>query len=299
MVKNPRTNIADRFELSEQCFWFTRGLTPADLGLAYDRDGEVAEHMPHLRAGTRCVRGNYRAENEDKCYADAAQGLFLVSDGMGGHEGGAEASRIVVEVIPKHLSSVLANTELDLDQLQPALLDAVAATREKMVAYAAEHPRCDRMGATIAVAVVRDHVAYVARVGDCRVYLVRGESVHRLTSDQTFAQELSNAGAITEEELKTSRFRHIVTNSLGVRPLQHEPKLTRIPLEPTDRLILLTDGATESLDDKAVLAAGKHGCPEEAADTLVLEALRHGSHDNISCVVVKVVPESVYWHEEV
>ena len=297
MLRNSFSDSSGLLALAAQRRWVGRNFNQRTKE---PNDGNVPETTPHappLRAGTRCVRGNYRTTNEDKCFADVVHGLFLVSDGMGGYEGGAEASRIVLQVLPNRLRTLLESPDFTPAQLQSTLLDALNVARKEMAAHAAANPGCYHMGATMALAVVHDRAAYVARVGDCRVYLARGDKVVRLTSDETFAQELNNVGVLTEEELRKSEFRHIVTNSLSIQPLKYEPQLKAVPLQPADRLILLTDGATDSLDDDSICAAAKCGCPDEAADTLVLEALRQGSRDNVSCVVVKVVPECVHWHQ--
>lgn len=251
-------------------------------------------HQAHLRVGSRCARGSYRKQNEDKCYADTVDGIFLVADGMGGHYGGADASRLVLETVPAAIRAE-TNSALRPTGLQMAVGRAIEAAQQAMVSFATEHPLFNRMGATLAVVKIEGHTAYFSRVGDCRVYLQRGDEIRQLTSDQTYVQAMVDAGALTPAEARTSCFRNIVTNSVCVRGIQEAPCVESIELRDGDRLLLATDGLTSVLDNDTIAKILAGPSPQEAADQLVLEALRRDSHDNVTCVVLKVVPEQVHF----
>lgn len=243
-----------------------------------------------LRAGSRCARGGYRACNQDKCYADVRRGVFLVADGMGGYAGGGEASGLVVETIPPILAAALRSGGARLSRIESAVERSIELARRRMLHFAQQHAGCGRMGATLGLVAAVNRTAYVARVGDCRVYLARDGLLHRLTSDQTYAQTLVDAGVVTPEEARNSTYRHIVTNSVSTRPLQATPRVLAVPLRRADRMLLATDGLTSALDDESISQAIWEGSPQQSADQLVLQALRRDCRDNVACVVVKVLP---------
>ena len=170
----------------------------ADMDATPDTTPPIARIR--LRVGSQSVTGNYRAENEDRCYGDADQGIFLVVDGMGGHLGGARAAETIVKVIPTHLKSRISSTHVDQPTMQQAVEEAVELARDDMIRYAAQHADYFKMGATMALAVVVDEVLYFTHVGDCRVYHLRQGELYRMTSDQTLVQALVDAGVLTEEE---------------------------------------------------------------------------------------------------
>lgn len=250
---------------------------------------QSTDHIP-LRAGARCVKGGYRTANEDKCLSDTWHGVFLVADGMGGHFGGAEASRILLETLPDLVQAAIPEGS-DAERLETLMQRALAETSARMVAYAAEHPRCRDMGATMALVIVRGDVAYATHVGDCRVYHARGESLRLLTSDQTFAQELVEAGVLSPAEAEQNPHRHRVTNWVGAIQAGGRPSFQAVQLQPEDRLLLATDGLAVLGADTVghILRAGD---PQDAADALIIEALRNDTRDNVTCVVVKALHAS-------
>jgi protein phosphatase len=212
-----------------------------------------------------------------------------VADGIGGYHGGAEASSVIVQTVPLVLQTAKEASRHDPPSMQMAIERSLEASHRRMVRFANRHPNYDRMGATTALAVVAGDTAYFTSVGDCRVYLARDNQLHRLTTDQTYVQAMLDAGVLSAAEARTSGFRNIVTNSVSVKGLQERPNVEAIPLQLGDRLLLVTDGLTNALDDEAIESMVFDGSPQETADELVLEALRQDSHDNIACVVVKVV----------
>ncbi len=256
----------------------------------------LQEKLPEplrLRAGSRCVRGGYRANNEDKCYADVTQGIFLVADGMGGRQGGAEASRYVVKAVPRVLQAATRRGKLDDRSAKSVVERALQAARRGMNRLARRCPDCRQMGATMASIIINGDTAHVANVGDCRAYLIRGSRIRRLTRDQTFVQTLVDAGVLTAREAQQSSYRHVVLNAVSTKDLE-PPFMQTVELQAGDRLLLATDGLTGVLDDELIAQRVADGSPQEAADALVLEALRRDSHDNVSCVVIKVLPDRVH-----
>ena len=171
------------------------------------------------------------------------------------------------------------------------MTDAVEAARREMIEIADTNPDFARMAATMAFAVNIDRMLYVTHVGDCRAYLLHRGRLRRLTSDQTFVQAAINAGVLTEETARSHAWRHVVTNTVGVKPLDERIEVSEIRLCPGDRLLLCSDGLTDVVADDELqqLLAFQKGSPQAAANALIDLALEHDSHDNVTCVVFDVV----------
>ncbi|QIK71039.1 serine/threonine-protein phosphatase [Propioniciclava coleopterorum] len=230
--------------------------------------------------GARTDVGRVRQGNEDAHLA--VDGLWLVSDGMGGHAAGEVASRIVVETF-----APLARRR---DLRAADLVAAVHAANEAIKSYGAEHPRARGLGATV-TGVARVTLAGAPRwailnVGDSRVYRLVGDTLGRATIDHSETEELVLEGVISPEEARTHHARNIVTRSLGQRdPLQ--PDLWLLPPAASERFVVCSDGLNSEVGDgdiRAILLAEPD--PQRAADALVEAALAAGGRDNVSVVVV-------------
>jgi len=235
--------------------------------------------------------GNYRHHNEDRCVTDAKRGVFLVVDGVGGQVGGEEASEIIARVVPDWIGRAAACWR-DRDLIQAAVDDSIEASRQEMIELADRLPSYRKMSATLALVVVADGVLYATHVGDCRVYLLRRGQLRQLTKDQTFVQAAIDGGLLTPERARSHMWRHVVTNTVGVDPLDEPAEVHEWLVMPGDRLLLCSDGLTDDVADSQLkqLLSWPSG-PQHVADALVDLALEHGSRDNVTCVVVDVVPE--------
>lgn len=242
-----------------------------------------------LRAGAKSVRGNYRMSNQDRCMADTGHGVFMVSDGVGGHHGDKEATEIVVRTIGPSIASIGAFVGFDLPNIQTMVGNAIQTARRRMVELAGYSPDYRQMGATMALAFVVEGRLCVSHVGDCRVYLLRDRTLTQLTVDQTFVQVAIDAGMLTAEQARTHPWRHVVTNVVGVKPLDQAPDLTVVDLCPGDRVLICSDGLTGVVEDsrlrELLLDVTE---PETTVDRLIDEALANDSRDNVTCVVFDV-----------
>ncbi len=230
--------------------------------------------------GSRSHVGRVRSGNEDAVLA--ADGLWLVSDGMGGHAAGEVASRIVVDTF----APLARRRSLRASDLAAAVHTANEAIR----AYGAEHRPARGLGAT-AAGVASVTVAGTPRwaiwnVGDSRVYRLVDGRLGRATIDHSETEELILEGVISQEEARTHHARHIITRSLGQSgPLQ--PDLWLLPPAASERFVVCSDGLNSEVGDeqiRALLLAEPDA--QAAADALVDAALAAGGHDNVSVVVV-------------
>jgi protein phosphatase len=247
-----------------------------------------------LHYGAATDVGQVREVNEDSYLA--APPLFVVADGMGGHEGGDVASGIVVEEFAR-----LAEEGYDPRRGSEAVARTLVACHDRITAYAEEQSRLTgrefQAGTTAVVALlVEDDEAggvtpkwLLANLGDSRVYRFLDGELEQVSVDHSLVQELVDDGMITREQMSTHPARHVVTRALG-GPDHTDADYFLLPLPRAERLVLCSDGVTEMIDDAEVAAIlGEATDPRDAADRLVAEAVRAGGRDNATAIVVDVV----------
>jgi len=236
--------------------------------------------------------GCQRENNEDRyAYWEPASDeeferkgrLAIVADGMGGHEGGQEASRIAVETIER---AYARQTDGD-PRLQ--LLAGFREAHQQIVQYAAEHLEFRGMGTTATAIVLLANRLYYAHIGDSRLYHVRGQQISRLTRDHSYVGRLFENGVISAEEAETHPQRHILTAALGTGP-EFTPDTPERPiaLETGDTLVLCTDGLWGPLTDREIQQTVTGNSPSEACWLLIEMTRERGGPDNITLQVLRV-----------
>lgn len=209
--------------------------------------------------------------------------LAIVADGMGGHEGGQEASAIATETIQQIYAEGAGDP--------PTLLAAAfREAHERIRRHAAAHPQLRGMGTTAtAVVILSDNRLYYSHVGDSRLYLVREGQVSRLTHDHSYVSRLVENGVITWEEAETHPQRHILTAALGAGQ-EFSPDVPQAPvaLQPGDVLVLCSDGLWGVVSEQEVGQIAAANSPEEACRALVKMAKDRGGPDNITVQVLRV-----------
>jgi len=236
--------------------------------------------------------GRQRANNEDSFLywepeADAEfrqKGrLAVVADGMGGYEGGQEASRLAVETVQSVYSNAVG------DALQQSLVDAFAVAHAGIQTYATEHPELQGMGTTCTALSIVGRQLCFAHVGDSRLYLVRGGTLSRITRDHSYVGRLVESGIVREEDAESHPQRHILTAALGSgRELTPDVPQQPLALEAGDTLVLCTDGLWGVVGDPDLARIARTNAPAEACAALVKLALERGGPDNITVLVLRV-----------
>ena len=204
--------------------------------------------------------------------------LFIVADGMGGHNAGSTASHIAVDVIRQ---AYYAEPALDV---ATALDQAISSANATILRQAQQSPGCEGMGATVVAAVVRGNELTVAGVGDSRAYLLHQSRLQQLTVDHTWVAERVAAGILTPEEAAHHDLRHLVTRSLGHKP-EVEVDVKSLQMLPGDRLLLCCDGVWEPVGPAELSRQLAHGSPQAAASAIVDHATASGSDDATALVV--------------
>jgi serine/threonine protein phosphatase PrpC len=247
-----------------------------------------------LRSRGITDRGLVRAGNEDAFVADEALGLFVVADGMGGHNAGEVASRAAVEAIEAFIRQSHgtrwtswpfghdSRLSLDGNRLRTAIFLAnqgILRLAETRAAYAG-------MGTTVAVALLAPGRAAVGHAGDSRVYLLSAGELIRLTEDDSWsARVLRNGAGFKEHDLASHPMRHVLTNVLGIRD-DVDVHVQELELRAGERLLLCSDGLHGLVDDSTIAALAAHDDIDEASTRLVNAALDAGGRDNVTAVLV-------------
>jgi serine/threonine protein phosphatase PrpC len=242
-----------------------------------------------LHHGSATDVGLVREVNEDAYLAEPP--VFVVADGMGGHDGGDIASRIVVEEFGR-----LARTGYDPRRGDEVVSATLQQCQRRLQEYGDTHRGSDggrwQGGTTAVVAILvedQEPAWLLANLGDSRIYAVGRDGLRRVSVDHSLVQELVDAGQITEEEAAVHPERHIVTRALG-GPDDVEPDYFLLPLDDAERVLLCSDGITGMIDDHRIselLTAEPD--PGDAARSVVAAAVSAGGIDNATAVVVDVV----------
>jgi len=239
--------------------------------------------------------GRKRTHNEDSFLVDDELQLYVVADGMGGHAGGGTASRIAVETIDKELRKIRegkenpfdASTTLQDSPLPETIRGAVERACLNIFTAAQEDPRLAGMGTTVISLLVKDEYAFFAHVGDSRAYLIRGDLIQQISEDHSLVNEQIKAGMITPEEAKHSRYKNIITRSVGFEE-EVQVDVMGLVSEAGDTFILCSDGLANMLEDRELLeVVQKTKSLEDIPKKLIEMANDRGGDDNITVIVVQ------------
>ncbi len=249
---------------------------------------------PGIEVASQSDVGCRRENNEDYAYywEPESDGEFkqkgrvaLIADGMGGYEGGQEASRLAVETILSIYDQEAAQGTRE------ALLKGFQTAHDRIRQYADDHPELQGMGTTCTALVVRDSEMYFAHVGDSRLYLARGNSIARLTHDHSYVGRLVESGILRAEEAESHPQRHILTAALGAgMEVAADAPNDPLALEEGDVLVLCTDGLWSLVGERELLDVVRTQTPAVACSDLIKIARERGGPDNITLQVLRFTP---------
>ncbi len=224
-------------------------------------------------------RGCVRQDNEDGFLVEPGSGLWLVADGMGGHEGGEFASATIV----RHLGTIgVATSAPDLrarfeDRLGRAHAQIRDISRERGVT----------IGSTIAALLAIDGRFACLWSGDSRIYLVRNGAISQISRDHTEVQELLDRGIISPDEARTWPRKNVITRAVGVGE-EIVVEFQQGEIMPGDVFVLGTDGLTAHVSDPEIEAAVVAAPPRDACERLLGKVLERGGTDNVTIVLVRI-----------
>jgi len=241
------------------------------------------EHGAMFDTGAATHVGKVRLRNEDCYLVRPEAGIWVVADGMGGHESGDLASSTVIEALqsiepPSSAADLLEQCE-----------ERIAAANMRLKEIGRERGGVI-VGATVAMLLIFDDYYACVWAGDSRVYVVREKKIIQLSQDHTEVEELLVKGVITREEAKTWRAGNALTRAIGAHD-EVELEITSGPMMSGDAFVICSDGLTRHVTDEEILTHVASGPSQEACDRLVALTLERGAADNVTLVVVRFQPD--------
>jgi protein phosphatase len=251
--------------------------------------GAVSHDPIVVRAVLRSDVGLVRSENQDfgtcttskeERSSPAGGRLFIVADGMGGHRGGATASRLAAETMKaQYLGS-------ETDDIAAALREALARANARVFTEAQANPDLRGMGTTTSALAVKDGLAWFAHVGDSRIYLIREDAISQLTDDHSLVASMVREGLLTTTEAENHPRRNVLQRSIGVAEDVEIDVKGPIELRPGDTFVLCSDGLHGVVKQDEMREIGRKPL-RDAADEFVRLALERGAPDNVTVIVAR------------
>ena len=237
--------------------------------------------------------GRRRGLNEDYVWVNEQAGIYIVADGMGGQEAGDLASQLAATMAGQFIATHLEQHIEPLSAMiaKELMTGAIEAANETVLMAAREAEQSRPMGAAIVVAVVKPPNIYISHVGDARAYLLQDSELIRLTEDDSWVAQLVAAGLLTEEKARHHPLGHVLTKAVGQNsPV--EPTFTEVAAAAGNWLLLCSDGLWNMVNDEQILAElqESNDDPARAVEALVEAANEAGGKDNISVIVIKILP---------
>ncbi|MEM7003672.1 MAG: protein phosphatase 2C domain-containing protein [Pseudomonadota bacterium] len=232
----------------------------------------------HWQCAQDTHRGNLRQKNEDAVYSSAANGIWLVADGMGGHNAGEYAS----ESIARSLAEVTLHHRLTdcVDAVEDRLLEVNDHLRQ----HARLHCDGQTVGSTVVVLIVRDGVGVVLWAGDSRLYRSRQGRLELLTRDHNPVADLYEIGGVSEAEMLATDT-NVITRAVGGQTELHLD-IAAFDIEPGDTMMLCSDGLYREVDHQDLCAAMQEDV-DRCVTQLMRKCLRGAARDNVSLVVAR------------
>ena len=232
-----------------------------------------------MAATMRTHVGLVRQQNEDCAWIDQALNIYAVADGMGGHMAGEVASAMAIEAV-KGMAKSGERPGVSV------MREMVFAGHEAIYTHALRNPQCAGMGTTLSVLWHSGGYAYIAHVGDSRIYRLRGGELEQITQDHSLVEELVRARIITKEQARTHPRRNIITRALGTRG-ENTPDMLAADVCKGDIWLLCSDGLTGMVEDDVICRTLREYPLEQAADRLIDLALKAGGKDNVTLVLYR------------
>ena len=204
--------------------------------------------------------------------------LFIVADGMGGHNAGDFASRYAVECFLSYIKNSKP------DALIRMVDEGIKYANKKIMEKAAEDENLRGMGTTMVVAYIEDGQLFVANIGDSRLYLL-DKQINQVTEDHSFVATLVRAGELTPAEARVLPDKNVITRAVGAAE-NAKVDFFEVDLEPGDQILMCSDGLSNMVEDEVLYDIVKNTYIGDVVDGLIDEAKRNGGSDNIAVIVI-------------
>lgn len=234
--------------------------------------------MLKIEAWYSTDKGLVRSGNEDSCLLNVDLGLFVVADGMGGHQGGEIASSMAVETFEEIIFQAKSKSMSARELIQNAYLESSARIYDLA---ANQRPELMGMGTTMVSALLKDDRLYIGNVGDSRCYIYRFPHIWQATEDHSAVHEVMRANSISEEEAKKITGRNVITRSVGYQREVY-PDVVEWELQGDEAFLLCSDGLYTMVEDDEILRIMSEAPAAQVAQMCVDKALENGGEDNVT-----------------
>jgi len=241
--------------------------------------------------------GRHRKHNEDSYLCNPQEKLFLIADGIGGQAAGETASSLAIRNVEEFIVRsrveditwpIPYRKEFTLEQ--NSLLAGTTLANRKVRELANQNPLMKGMGTTLVGVVIKGNQLAVLNIGDSRLYRIRAKEIEQITQDHTIAGEQEKMGLLTKEEASHHPQKHILTSALGIEAAENlRMDLSLVDIEKKDLYLMCSDGLSDMLSDKEILAAinsSKKKSLEKMSLSLMQQANRAGGRDNITIILL-------------
>lgn len=246
-----------------------------------------------MQVGFKSDKGIRRSNNEDACFVLLPDKVYVVADGVGGGNAGEIASRTAVNEIAnyvvEHPIAEMKNKYAIVNYLQ----DCVDKANEKIFSMSNTYQENSGMATTLALVYVSGGKAFIANVGDSRVYLFRSGKLVQLTEDHTYVNTLVKAGILSAQEAAADERKNVITKALGAYKTV-EPDFFQVEILKDDIFIICTDGLYDEVDTGEIVMVLKTiWSMSEVCAELVSRANKNGGHDNITIIGLRVTEDDI------
>lgn len=243
-----------------------------------------------MRAAALSDIGLVRTKNEDAFWCDPDRGIFLIADGLGGHQGGEIAAAMAVEITSADVT-IAVDRGLSNVELAEAMQEAFQAASEEIYRRSQEVKDLNGMACSLLAAVLEPDSCVVAHAGDTRAYLLMDDSFSQVTVDDTPVAALVKRGYLLPEKARSHSLKNFLVKSIGNKSTV-EANISRFPIKENERLLLCSDGLWSMVEPRFMeKILRNHNDVETACKELVQVAREHGGRDNITVIVVHVGPK--------
>jgi serine/threonine protein phosphatase PrpC len=241
-----------------------------------------------LKYGFKTDRGLKRQLNEDNCNIlvdyPGIPVCFVIADGMGGHQCGEVASKQAVDSVCDRL----LRSDWSSEDIPEILRSIITSVNDEIYKFSMLDASTQGMGTTLIITVFKDGKLYIGHVGDSRVYLIRENTIEKVTWDHSFIEEMLKNGSITKDEAFNHPKKNLITRAVGCEP-DLQVDTYEIDVKENDIVLLCTDGLTNMIAEDEILdIIINTEDPQVACDTLIQNANNKGGEDNVTVIIGKI-----------
>jgi protein phosphatase len=238
--------------------------------------------------------GQTRAVNEDFFKINREKNLYIVADGMGGHNAGDVASKKATQMAEAYLTmEMLEDIRGNIRKIREAVIKSLIQAHNHVIQLAEKNPKFEGMGCTIVEALILGNNLHLGHVGDARAYISNDNGITLLTKDHSYVMDLVQKGKLTMEEARVSPLKNKLHQAIGASKTVN-PDYKHYSLKDGDRILLCSDGLWDMLSDHQIYTVLRQDKPaKKLCELLIKMANDAGGHDNITAIVIQHKEQAV------